>query len=139
MVVALLSVACLFASSVALADSSPTHARPFAPFAACMKEHKPSGPISATRLTEWKNAFDSCRDLLPKRPAGDHPNRPRHHFALPTAAQIAAFKTCMADKGFSRGTPGSSPRPDFRDPSVRTALKAALKTCLPQLKPAATG
>ncbi len=45
----------------------------------------------------------------------------------------------MADKGFSRGTPGSSPRPDFRDPSVRAALKAALKTCLPQLKPAATG
>jgi hypothetical protein len=144
---AVLSVACLAAAtSIALADSSPPSARPFAPFAACMKEHKPSGPISATSLTEWKNAFDACRDMLPKRPAGDHSDRPGHRFTQPTAAQVAAFKArvaafkaCMADKGFSRGTLGSSSRPDFRDPSVRAALKAALKACLPQLKPAATG
>ena len=45
----------------------------------------------------------------------------------------------MAGKGFSRGTLGSSSRPDFRDPSVRAALKAALKACRPQLKPTATG
>jgi hypothetical protein len=142
---AVLSVACLAAAtSVALADSSPPSARPFAPFVACMKEHKSSGPISATSLTEWKNAFDACRDLLPKgllpkRPAGHHSDRPGHRFTLPTAAQVAAFKACMADKGFSRGTLGSSSRPAFRDPSVRAALKAALKACLPQLKPAATG
>ena len=139
MVGALLSTACLAATSVALADSSPPSARPFAPFAACMKEHRPSGPISATRSTEWKNAFDACRNLLPKRPAGNHPDRPRHRFTLPTAAQIAAFKACMADNGFSRSTLGSSSRPNFRDPSVRAALKAALKACKPQLKPAATG
>lgn len=135
---ALLSVACLAASSIALAGSGPTSARPFAPFAACMTEHKPSGPISATRLTEWKNAFDACRDLLPKRPAGDRPDRPRHRFTIPTAAQIAAFKACMADKGFSRGKLGSNP-PDFRDPSVRSALKGALTACRPQLKPTTTG
>ena len=39
----------------------------------------------------------------------------------PSAAQITAFKTCMADKGFS------SSRPNMRDPAVRRALMAALK------------
>ena len=139
MVGALLSMACLAATSAAMAESSPPSTRPFAPFAACMKAHKPSGPTSATRLTEWKNAFDACRNLLPKRPAGKQPDRPRHRFTLPTAAQIAAFKACMADNGFSRTTLGSSSRPNLRDPSVRAALKAALKACWPQLKPAATG
>ena len=143
---AVLSVACLATACVALADLSSPNATRLAPFADCMKEHAPSGPISAISRDEWTSAFDACRDLLPKFPAHDQIDPPRHHFAPPTAAQIAvfkarlaAFKACMSDKGFSRGTLGSSSRPDFRDPSVRAALKTALKACLPQLKPAATG
>jgi hypothetical protein len=42
-------------------------------------------------------------------------------------AQVAAFKSCMADMGFST-------RPDLRDPAVRKAMWAALRECLPLLK-----
>ena len=79
--------------------------------------------LSADERAALKQAFAACRGLLPKP-------------ARPSAAQVAAFKRCMAEKGFS-----SSSRPDLRDPTVRTALKVALKVCLPLLKPepASTG
>ena len=137
---AVLFVVCLAAvTSVALAEPGPPSASPFANFVVCMKAQKSSGSISAADWVGWKQAFAACRDLLPKRTGGDHADRSSRHFILPTAAQVAAFKTCMAGMGFSRPTPGSGSRPDFRDPKVRDALKAALKTCLPQLKPASTG
>jgi hypothetical protein len=93
----------------------------FAEFKACMKAN--GAPVldhrlSADERAALRRAFTACRSLLPK---------PK--FVPPTAARIAAFKSCMADKGFS------STRPDLRDPAVRRALKAALRQCFPLLKP----
>jgi hypothetical protein len=138
---ALLSMAVLtVVTSGAAADTGSPPAGAFAGFAACMKEQRTSGSIPQTGWAGLQSAFAACRGKLPMRPGGDHAARPDHHrFALPTATQVAAFKACMAEKGFSRPTPGSGSRPDFRDPKVHDALEAALKTCLPQLKPASTG
>ena len=107
------------ASAVA-AEAKPAAGR-FAEFRACMKAHGSPAlthRLSADERAAFKQAFAACRELLPK-----------HRFVPPSAAQIAAFKTCMADKGFS------SSRPNMRDPAVRKALMAALKVCLPLLKP----
>ena len=98
------------------------------------------GALSDADRAALKAAFTACSSLLPKpthtaAPPGLHPG-PR--FTLPSHAQLQAFATCMAGKGFSMGKPGSGPRPDFRDPAVRTALRAALKACAPQLKPASS-
>jgi len=132
------------------AGSSPAGTGPLAEFVACMKAHGAPplghhrggvriGEISAADRTAWKAAFAACRDLLPKRTAGAHGDKPGHGFTRPTAAQFAAFKACMAGKGFSPSKPGSGQRPDFRDPAVRSAFKAALKACFPLLKPASSG
>jgi hypothetical protein len=127
---------CSFAigSSAALGVAKPKpSAGPFAEFKACMQAHgAPSlrgHKLSTEERAALKQAFAACRSLLPK-PTGN-PGGRKHPHARPTAAQVAAFKTCMADKGFS-----ASNRPDLHDPAVRTALRAAFKTCLPLLKPA---
>lgn len=115
-----------------------------AQFRACMKDNgapapgriprggKPSADQIAAWKAAWKKAFEACRQLLPARPArrGGFP-----HFALPTAAQVTAFKDCMATHGFARGKPGTVPRPNLRDKSVRQALGAALVACWPLLQP----
>jgi hypothetical protein len=95
-------------------------AGPFAEFKACMKAN--GAPtlghrLSADERAALRRAFATCRGLLPKRA-----------FTRPSAAQVAAFKSCMADKGFS------STRPNLRDPAVRKAVWAALRQCLPLLK-----
>lgn len=125
-------------SAVALADAKPAEG-PFAEFRACMKAHG-APALSHRRLTDderaaLRQAFAACRGLLPKPTGNERGNRAKHKFARPSAAQFAAFKACMAGKGFS------SSKPDLRDPAVRTALLAALKECLPLLKPkpASTG
>ena len=135
---ALLSMAVLTVlTSGAAADAGSPPAGAFAGFATCMKEQRTSGSIPQAGLAGLEKAFAACRDKLPKRAEGDHAARPDHHrFALPTAAQLTAFKACMEGKGFSRSQLGSGSHPDFRDPKVRAELKAALKACLPQLKPA---
>ena len=96
------------------------------------------GRLSDADRAALKAAFTACRDLLPKPMhtaalPGDHSG---HMFTLPNRAQLQAFATCMASKGFSMSRPGSGTRPDFRDPTVRTAFKNALQACAPQLKPA---
>jgi hypothetical protein len=45
----------------------------------------------------------------------------------------------MAGKGFTSGHFGGLMQPGPRDPGTRSALRAALKDCLPLLKPAKTG
>jgi hypothetical protein len=105
-------------ASTAMADERP-RVGPFAEFRACMKangaptlDHR----LSADERAALRRAFATCRGLLPKRT-----------FARPSAAQVAAFKACMADKGFSS-------RPNLRDPAVRKAMWAALRECMPLLK-----
>ncbi len=120
------AVCSLVIGSTAAQAAAKPGAGPFAEFRACMKAHGAptlDHKLSAEERAGLRRAFAACRGLLPKP-------------ARPSAAQVAAFKTCMAGKGFSR-----SSRPDLRDPAVRTALKAALKACLPLLKPkpASTG
>jgi hypothetical protein len=83
--------------------------------------------LSADERAALRRAFAACRDELPKLAP---PRRGKRPFARPTAAQVAQFRSCMADKGFTRTT-----RPDLRDPQVRKALRAALQSCLPLLKP----
>jgi len=83
---------------------------------------------TAEDVAAWKKAFEACRQLLPGR-AGAH-----HGWTHPSAAQVAAFKDCMAKRGFTFGKPGSSQRPDFRDKTVRAAFRAALVACRPLLK-----
>jgi hypothetical protein len=106
-------------AGTAMADERP-RVGPFAEFRACMKAN--GAPtlghrLSADERAALRRAFATCRGLLPKRT-----------FARPTAAQVAAFKSCMADKGFS------STRLNLRDPAVRKAVWAALRECLPLLK-----
>ena len=142
MVALALSVFCLAAGTASsLADSHKPASGPFAEFGACMKEHGAPAlthhKLSPADRVALKNAFAACRALLPKRADKGHGAHPRHPFTPPAAAQIAAFKTCMSGKGFSRDKTGT--RPDFRDPAVRSALKDALKACLPLLKPAPSG
>jgi hypothetical protein len=105
-------------TGTAMADERPTAGR-FAEFRACMKANGAPAlghRLSAEERTALRRAFATCRGLLPKRT-----------FARPSAAQVAAFKSCMADKGFSS-------RPSLHDPAVRKALWAALRECLPLLK-----
>jgi len=45
----------------------------------------------------------------------------------------------MASKGFSGNKTDASKWPDFRDPAVRSAFKAALAACRPLLESASTG
>jgi hypothetical protein len=106
-------------AGTAMADERP-RVVPLAEFRACMKAN--GAPtlghrLSADERAALRRAFATCRGLLPKRT-----------FARPTAAQVAAFKSCMADKGFS------STRLNLRDPAVRKAVWAALRECLPLLK-----
>jgi len=123
---AVVAACSLVVGSTAAQTAAKPGAAPFAEFRACMKAH--GAPtldhrLSADERAALKRAFAACRGLLPGP-------------ARPSAAQVAAFKTCMAEKGFS-----SSSKPDLRNPAVRTALRAALKACLPLLKPkpASTG
>ena len=88
--------------------------------------------LSADERAALKKAFVACRGLLPRLGGHRRGHRSKHKFVRPSAAQVAAFKKCMADKGFS------ARRPDLRDPAVRKALRAALTSCLPQLKPPAS-
>jgi hypothetical protein len=109
----------LVGSGTAMAVERPA-AGPFAEFRACMKAN--GAPALGHRLSTeeraaLRRAFVACRGLLPKR-----------KLVRPSAAQVAAFKSCMADKGFA------STRPDLRDPAVRRALWAALVQCMPLLK-----
>ena len=125
-------------SATALADTKPG-AGPFAEFRACMKAKGAPAfghRLSADERAALKQAFAACRGLLPKLAGDGRGHRAKHTFVRPSAAQIAAFKTCMANEGFS-----ASRAPDLRDPAVREALRAALKRCLPLLKPkpASTG
>jgi hypothetical protein len=116
--VAIASCSLVVGTGAAMADEKPT-AGPFAEFRACMKANgaPPLGQrLSAEDRAALRRAFATCRGLLPKRT-----------FARPSAAQVAAFKSCMADKGFSS-------RPNLRDPAVRKAMWAALRECLPLLK-----
>ena len=138
----MVSAFCLAAGPAAsLADSHKPATGPFAEFLACMKEHGAPAlahhRLSAADRAALKQAFAACRDLLPKRTDKGHGDRAGHKFTPPTAAQVTAFKSCMADKGFSLERSSTGKRPDLRDPAVRSALKAALKACLPMLKPAA--
>lgn len=134
-----------------LADSSPGSG-PFAQFRACMKTNGAPPLVRHKRLSEadraaLKKAFAACKGLLPapKKNAGKHWSKGQgghtsgHTFTRPTAAQVTAFTACMASKGFSRDTTDPSKRPDFRDPAVRSAFKAALTACWPLLKPASNG
>jgi hypothetical protein len=105
-------------AGTAMAVERPS-AGPFAEFRACMKANGAPAlghRLSAEERAALRRAFATCRGLLPKRT-----------FARPSAAQVAAFKSCMADKGFSS-------RPNLRDPAVRKAVSAALRECLPLLK-----
>jgi hypothetical protein len=142
-----------------LADSSAPRSGPFAQFRACMKangaptlgrhqgdgdkgksgSHARGAKLSDADRAALKKAFAACKGLLPQKTAGDRGNKSGQTFVLPTAAQVSAFKACMASKGFSRDQAGASKRPDFRDPAVRSAFKAALAACWPLLKPASTG
>ena len=134
-----------------LADSSPGSG-PFAQFRACMKTNGAPVLVRHKRLSDadraaLKKAFAACKGLLPahKKNAGEHGgngdggNKSGHTFTRPTAAQITDFTACMASKGFSRDKTDTSKRPDFRDPAVRSAFKAALTACWPLLKPASNG
>jgi hypothetical protein len=130
-VVAVCSV--VVGSSTALADTKRATGS-FAEFRACMKAKGAPAfghRLSADERAALKQALAACRGLLPKLADGRGP-RAKHKFVRPSAAQIAAFKTCMAEEGFSAS------RPDLRDPAVRKALRAALKRCLPLLKPKPT-
>ena len=134
-------VACLaVGAGTSMAGSSPPNGR-FAAFLTCMKEHgapavKPHTKLTADQWAALKKAFAACRDQLPKMPSRG--GRATHKFTPPTAAQVASFKACMADKGFPLLKPSAGKGPNLHDPNVRKALWAALKTCLPLLKPAAS-
>jgi hypothetical protein len=109
----------LVGASAAIAVERPSTAA-WAEFRACMKKN--GAPtldhrLSADERAALKKAYAACRGLLPK------PKRP-------SAAQVAAFESCMADKGFT-----STAKPNLRDPAVRKALWDAIKQCMPLLKP----
>jgi hypothetical protein len=122
------ALGCLVSSAAATTQPKPGSG-PFGEFRACMKAN--GAPTLGHRLSPderaaLRKAFAACRGLLPKPR-----DRARHPFTRPSAAQIAAFKACMANRGFDSTTP----RPDLRDATVRKALRAALMECLPLLKP----
>jgi hypothetical protein len=110
-------------------DADKSHVRP--------KSHADHMRPSPADVAAWKQAFAACRDQLPKRPSGTKPGHQGdgagHGFTPPTAAQVTAFKACMAAKGFTLAK--GAPRPDLKSQSVRDALKAALKACAPLLRP----
>jgi hypothetical protein len=93
--------------------------------------------ISPADIAAWRKAFEACRAELPAHPARPGLRTPGHRFSPPDPARAAAFKACLADKGFAPGT-GGKPHQDLRDPAKRAALRAALAACLPQLRPPKT-